>query len=68
MENQLFYQPDTSKNKYIPQTLMSKNPNHLTVKKSMLVDNLSLTKKDEFGIMIEGSTLEFILNSTLMKA
>jgi hypothetical protein len=34
----------------------------------MLVDNLSLTKKDEFGIMIEGSTLEFILNSTLMKA
>jgi phospholipid-translocating ATPase len=34
----------------------------------MLADNLNLNEKDEFGIMIEGSTLEFVLNNPLMKA
>jgi hypothetical protein len=34
----------------------------------MLTDNLNLNEKDEFGIMIEGSTLEFVLNNPLMKA
>lgn len=65
-ENQIFYKPDTSKNKYIPESLQSKNQNHLTLKKSILTDKS--TEKDEFGIMVEGSTLEFVLNNPIMKA
>jgi hypothetical protein len=67
--NQLFYKPDNSKLKYIPESLSSAaTKNHYTLRKSILLDSL-LSKKedDQFGIMIEGSSLQYILNSPHMR-